>query len=40
MEIMLFSILSGIFDRFLGFTCVLYRFYYWLYVSLRIDTGG
>ena len=33
-EIMLFSILSGIYDRLLGFTCVLHRFYYWLYVSL------
>ena len=31
---MLFSILSGIFDRFLGFRCVLHRFYYWLYVGL------
>ena len=34
MEITLFSILSGIFDRFLGFRCVLHRFYYLLYVSL------
>ena len=34
MEILLFSIFSGIFDRFLGFRCVLHRFYYLLYVSL------
>ena len=33
MEIMFFSIVSGIFDRFLGFRCVLHRFYYRLYVS-------
>ena len=32
-EIMLFSIFSGIYDRFLGFKCVLHRFYNWLYVS-------
>ena len=31
---MLFSIFSGIYDRILGFRCVLHRFYYWLYVSL------
>ena len=40
MEIMVFSIFSGIFDRFLGFRCVLHRFYYWLYVSLmKINIG-
>ena len=33
-EIMLFSIFSGIYYRFLGFRCVLHRFYYCLYVSL------
>ena len=33
-EIMLFSIFSGVYDSFLGFRCVLHRFYYWLYVSL------
>ena len=35
-EIMLFSIFSGKYDGFLGFTCVLHRFYYWLYVSLML----
>ena len=34
MEIMLFSILSGTFDKSLGSRYVLHRFYYWLYVSL------
>ena len=34
MENMLFSIFSGIFDRFLGFRCVLHRVYYWLYARL------
>ena len=33
-DIMLFSIFSGIYDRFLGFRCVLHRFDYWLYVNL------
>ena len=33
-EIMLFSIFSWIYDRFLGFSCVLHRFHYWLYLSL------
>ena len=31
---MLFSIFSGIYDRFVGFRCVLHKFYNWLYVSL------
>ena len=31
---MLFSIFSGIYDIFLGFRCVLHRFYNWLYVNL------
>ena len=39
MEIMLFSIFSGILDRFLGFRCVLHKFYYWLSVTLRIDNS-
>ena len=32
---MLLSIFSGIFDRYLGFRCVLHRLYYWMYVRLK-----
>ena len=35
---MLFSIFSGIYDRFLYFRCVLHSFYYWPVCELNVNS--